>query len=171
VFTMTEIGLNGVVIQMVSHGINIVGLFIVIDCIESRVKTTEISKLGGIAITAPWLAVFFMIFLLGSIALPLTNGFVGEFLILLGIFEYNHWIAAIAGITIIFSAIYMLWMYQRTMLGSAGEWTSSIKDLTRKEALLMIPLVIMVFWIGILPGFFLHLAEPAVKEILTYIHI
>ena len=170
VFTMTEIGLNGAVIQMISHGINIVGLFMIIDRIEIRFKTTEISKLGGIAFKAPWLAVFFMIFLLGSIALPMTNGFIGEFLILLGIFEYNHWMAAIAGLTIIFSAVYMLRMFQRTMLGATGELTTTIKDLTWNEALPLIPLVIMVFWIGIFPGFFLHLAEPAVKEILYFVH-
>ena len=170
VFTMTEIGLNGVVIQMISHGINIVGLFMIIDRIEIRLKTTEISRLGGIALKAPFLAVFFMIFLLGSIALPMTNGFIGEFLILLGIFEYNHWIAAVAGITIILSAVYMLRMYQQTMFGEPVELTSNMKDLTWLEALPMIPLVIMVFWIGIFPGFYLHLAEPAIKEMLYFVH-
>lgn len=170
VFSMTESALSGAVIQMVSHGINIVGLFMVIDRIDIHLKTTEISKLGGIAFKAPWLAVFFMIFLLGSIGLPLTNGFVGEFLILLGIFEFNHWIAAVAGLTIILSAVYMLRMYQNTMLGSSGEMTSSMKDLQLKDAIIMIPLVVMVFWIGIFPGFFLRLAQPAVKEILYFLN-
>ena len=169
VFTLTEAGLSGSVIQMISHGINIVGLFMVLDRIEDRLKTTEISKLGGIAVKAPWLAVFFMIFLLGSIALPLTNGFIGEFLIFLGIFEYNHWIAAVAGISIILSAVYMLRMYQRTMLGSSGELTSTIKDLTWSEAIPMIPLALMVLWIGVFPGFFLQLAEPAVRQIMYFV--
>jgi len=169
VFTMSEIGLNGAVIQIISHGINIVGLFMIVDRIETRLKTTEISRLRGIAIKAPWLAIFFMIFLLGSIAFPMTNGFIGELLILLGIFEYNHWIAAVAGMTIIFSAVYLLWTYQRTMFGDTGELTPTMKDLSWHEALPMIPLVILVFWIGIFPGFYLHLAAPAVREILYFI--
>lgn len=177
IFAVTAKALEGAVIQMVSHGINIVGLFIIISMIEKRVKTREISSLGGIAAIAPWFATFFMIILLGSIALPLTNGFIGEFLLLLGIFEYNHWIAAIAGSTVIFSAIYMLWMYQRTMFGKINpSWQSggsssseSFKDLNLTEAITLIPIVIMILWIGLFPGFFLHIAEPAVMDILNMI--
>ena len=121
IFTLTMKGLEGAVIQMVSHGINITGLFIIISLVEKRIKTREISKMGGIATQAPWIAVIFMIILLGSIGLPLTNGFIGEFLLLFGIFEINGWAAAIAGLTIIFGAIYMLWMFQRTMLGKPNE--------------------------------------------------
>jgi NADH-quinone oxidoreductase subunit M len=118
-----------------------------------------------------------MIILLGSIALPLTNGFIGELLLLLGIFEYNHWVAAIAGSTVIFSAVYMLWMYQRTMLGKinpslqSGESGSpeSFKDMNLIETLTLIPIVIMIFWIGLFPGFFLYIAEPAVMDILNMI--
>jgi NADH-quinone oxidoreductase subunit M len=177
IFTLNAYALEGAVIQMVSHGINIVGLFIMISMIERRVKTREISSLGGIASIAPWFAVFFMIIILGSIALPLTNGFIGEFLLLLGIFEYNHWIAAIAGLTVIFSAVYMLWMYQRTMLGKlnpslqSADSGSELKfnDLSLAEAITLIPIVIMIFWIGLFPGFFLHIAEPAVMDILNMI--
>ena len=177
IFTLNAKALEGAVIQMVSHGINIVGLFIMISMIERRVKTREISSLGGIATIAPWFAVVFMILVLGSIALPLTNGFIGEFLLLLGIFEYNYWIAAIAGLTVIFSAVYMLWMYQRTMLGNINpSWVSgesialvSFKDLNLTEAITLIPIVIMIFWIGLFPGFFLHIAEPAVMDILNMI--
>ena len=171
IFALTQKALEGAVIQMVSHGINITGLFIIISLIEKRMKTREINKIGGMATTTPWLAAIFMILLLGSIGLPLTNGFIGEFLLLLGIFEYNAWIAAIAGLTIIFSAIYMLWMYQRTMLGSpVDKAQSEISDITLQEAIPLIPLVIMVFWIGIFPSFFLKLADPAISEILNLIH-
>ncbi len=111
-----------------------------------------------------------MILLLGSIGLPLTNGFIGEFLLLLGIFEANGWLAAIAGLTIIFSAVYMLWMYQRTMLGKPVDVTQKISDINFSEAIPLIPLVIMVVWIGIFPNFFLHLAEPAIREIINLIH-
>ena len=169
VLILSEKAMTGAVIQMVSHGINIVGLFIVIDFIEGRTKTRSIGDLGGIASKAPRMAVFFMIILLGSIALPLTNGFIGEFLLLLGLFEYNMVVAAIAGMTVIFSAVYMLWMYQRTMLGKTNALTSGIKDLTWLEMAALLPLVIMIFWIGLYPSFFLDIAWPDVKQILNSI--
>jgi NADH-quinone oxidoreductase subunit M len=169
VFSLTTWAMQGAVIQMVSHGINIVGLFIVIDLIEQRTGTRTIGDLGGIALKAPRLAIFFMIILLGSVALPLTNGFVGEFLLLLGIFEYSAIFAAVAGLTIIFSAVYMLWMYQRTMLGKPNEWTENIADLTWTEMATLIPLVILIFWIGLFPGLFLDVALPDVMKILNNI--
>jgi NADH-quinone oxidoreductase subunit M len=177
IFTLNARALEGAVIQMVSHGINIAGLFIMISMIERRVKTREIDSLGGIATIAPWFAAFFMIIILGSIALPITNGFIGEFFLLLGIFEYNYWIAAIAGLTVIISAVYMLWMYQRTMLGKLNPSLQSVdpgsavkfNDLSLTEAITLIPIVILIFWIGLFPGFFLHIAEPAVMDILHMI--
>jgi NADH-quinone oxidoreductase subunit M len=170
ILSLTKMGMQGAMIQMVSHGINIVGLFIIVSIIEQRMKTRSISVLGGIATVAPWFSVFFMVILLGSIALPLTNGFIGEFLLLLGIFEYNRWIAGIAGLTVIFSAVYMLWMYQRTMLGKANELTGSFRDLGWMEIAVLIPVVLMILWIGIFPGFFLNLGAPAIWEIISYIH-
>jgi NADH-quinone oxidoreductase subunit M len=112
------------------------------------------------------MAVFFMIILLGSIGLPLTNGFVGEFLILLGLFRYNAVIAAVSGLTIIFSAVYMLWMFQRVMLGNTNETTENISDLNLKEMIPLIAIVIIVLWIGIFPGMFMHLAENGVGQII-----
>jgi NADH-quinone oxidoreductase subunit M len=168
VLSLTTYAIQGAVIQMVSHGINIVGLFIVIDYIEQRTNTRNVSDLGGIALKAPRLAIFFLVILLGSVALPLTNGFIGEFLLLLGIFEYSPIFAGVAGLTIIFSAVYMLWMYQRTMLGNTKELTETIRDLTWIEMTTLIPLVIMIFWIGLFPGMFLDLALPDVQQILNF---
>jgi NADH-quinone oxidoreductase subunit M len=169
IFALTLKGIEGAVIQMVSHGINITGLFIIISLIEKKMKTREISQIRGMATHAPWLAVLFMILLLGSIGLPLTNGFIGEFLLLVGIFEANGWLAAIAGLTILFSSIYMLWIYKRTMLGKPFDSSQRIKDINFAESIPLIPLVIMVIWIGIFPNFFLHLAEPAIREIINLI--
>lgn len=169
VFVLTTHAMEGAVIQMVSHGINITGLFIVIDFIEKRCGTRNISDLGGIALKAPRLAVFFMIIMLGSVALPLTNGFIGEFLLLLGIYEYNWIFAAIAGLTIILSAVYMFWMYQRTMLGTTNEITEQIQDLSWQETAVFIPLVIMIFWIGLAPGLFIDTALPDVMQVLNYV--
>jgi NADH-quinone oxidoreductase subunit M len=168
VFALTIHAMEGAVIQMISHGVNIVGLFIIIDLIEQRTGSRNITDLGGIAQKAPRLAAFFMIILLGSIALPLTNGFIGEFLLLLGIFEHSAVFAAVAGLTIIFSAVYMLWMYQRTMLGATRAVTEQFRDLTWTEMAALIPLVVMIFWIGLFPGLFLNTALPDVLQILNY---
>jgi NADH-quinone oxidoreductase subunit M len=168
ILSITIKGLEGAVIQMVSTGINLTGFFIIIDMIESRMQSRKINELAGIAGVAPWFAVILLIILLGNVALPFTNGFIGEYLILSGLFEYNWLIAAIAGLTIIFTVFYMLRMYQRTMLGNQNELTKSFTDITLRESLVLAPLVVMIFWIGLFPGFFFHLTEPAIKDILQF---
>jgi NADH-quinone oxidoreductase subunit M len=171
VLTLDPVAWTGAVIQMLAHGINIVGLFIIIDLIEQRTGTRIIAGLGGLAARTPRLAVFFMIFLLASVALPLTNGFVGEFMLLSGLFRFHPAFAAAGGLTVIFSAVYMLWMYQRVMFGKSEGNASAegVHDIGRNEMLILLPLVILVFWIGIYPDTFLSLAEPAVADILCLI--
>ncbi|MBC5993747.1 complex I subunit 4 family protein [Pontibacter cellulosilyticus] len=170
IFTLNEQGLQGGVIQMLSHGINVVGLFFIIDIIFSRTNTREITSLGGITQNAKALSIFFMILLLGSVALPLTNGFVGEFLLLSGVFQYNYIYGAVAGLTIILGAVYMLRMFQGVMFGTKSEATESFTDLTMNEMAVLIPLVIMVFWIGLFPNTFLSISEPAVINLLSIIN-
>jgi NADH-quinone oxidoreductase subunit M len=170
VLSMNSIAIRGAVIQMISHGINVVGLFVITDIIQRRYNTREMNNLGGIARLDPLLGTLFMIILLGTIALPLTNGFVGEFMLLLGLFKYNSWIAALAGTTVIFSAVYMLRMYQKVMLGTASSGLSpEMKQLSVVEIATLIPLVIMVLVIGCFPGPFLKLAEPALENIYALI--
>jgi NADH-quinone oxidoreductase subunit M len=166
VFSQTFNGLEGAMMQMISHGVNIFGLFFCYEIIVRRTKTGDIASLGGIASKAPVFAAFFMVILLGSISLPLTNSFIGEFLLLLGVFEYNGYLAAVAGLTIILGAVYMLWMYQRTMYGEVKDATAGFTDLTRQELLVLIPVVVIILWIGIYPQMFLGIAEPAVRSIL-----
>jgi NADH-quinone oxidoreductase subunit M len=170
IFTQNEQGLQGGVIQMLSHGINVVGLFFIIDIIFSRTNTREITSLGGVTQHAKVLSIFFMILLLGSVALPLTNGFVGEFLLISGVFQYNHWFGGVAGLTIILSAVYMLRMFQGVMFGPKSEATKVFADLTINEKAVLIPLVIMVFWIGLFPNTFLSISEPAVGNLLNIIN-
>jgi NADH-quinone oxidoreductase subunit M len=168
--SLNQIALQGAVIQMISHGINVVGLFIITDIIQSRFKTREMNDLGGIASENPSLGILFMIILLGTIALPLTNGFVGEFMLLMGLFKYSAWISVLAGTTVIFSAVYMLRMYQRVMLGTRGvQQITDIKGLSYYELLTLIPLAVMVLWIGCYPKPFLDLTEPAINNILNYL--
>ncbi|MBD2756275.1 complex I subunit 4 family protein [Spirosoma validum] len=169
VFSQTETGMQGALVQMLAHGINVVGMFFVADVIFSRTKTRQLDQLGGITQTTPKLTVYFMIMLLGSVALPLTNGFVGEFLLLHGVFTYNHYLGLAAGFTIIFGAVYMLRMFQKSMFGPTTSRTESFADLTRSESWVFIPLVVMVFWIGIYPHTFLKVTEPAVANLMKYI--
>jgi NADH-quinone oxidoreductase subunit M len=156
-FTLTQQAAQGAVIQMVAHGINVTGLFFIIDLSERRNGTRMIGRFGGIAGQAPWFSVTFMIILLGSIALPLTNGFPGEFLLLTGLFRVMPVMAAVAGLSVIFSAVYMLWMYQRVMLGTAPEHAPPFQDLTIQEAAALLPLVLLVILMGLFPSYLLDL--------------
>ncbi len=169
VFAFSITGLQGAIIQMLAHGINVVGLFFVIDIILDRTKTRNLDQLGGITQMAPQLSVYFMILLLGSVALPLTNGFVGEFLLLSSVFAFNSWLGAIAGVTIILGSVYMLRLFQMSMFGPKSKWAEGFKDLTLSERAVLLPLVIMVLWIGIYPGTFLSISEPAVKNLLQLV--
>ncbi|MCK8491865.1 NADH-quinone oxidoreductase subunit M [Spirosoma sp. RP8] len=169
VFSQTETGMQGALVQMLAHGINVVGMFFVADVIFLRTNTRQLDQLGGITRTTPKLTVFFMVMLLGSVALPLTNGFVGEFLLLHGVFTYNHYLGLAAGFTIIFGAVYMLRMFQKSMFGPTSSRTESFADLTSSESWVFIPLVVMVFWIGIYPHTFLKVTEPAVANLMKYI--
>ncbi|MBC7418023.1 MAG: NADH-quinone oxidoreductase subunit M, partial [Pedobacter sp.] len=163
-------GLQGAMIQMLSHGINVIGLFFVIDIIFSRLKTTTIAELGGIAKMAPQLSIAFLIILLGTVALPGTNGFVGEFLLLLGVYHYSIWAAAFAGLTMIFSAVYMFRMYQKSMLGKTNTLTLGMTDIKGSEKWVLYSICILVIAIGVYPKPILHLTEASVQHLLEQVH-
>jgi len=163
VFSLTAQGLQGAMIQMFSHGINVVGLFFIVEIIAKQTHTREIEKLGGIRSVAPGFAVFFLIVLLGSVALPLTNGFVGEFLLINGVYQYDALTAGFAGLTIILGAVYMLRTYQSVMLGESNAFTAKFIELNNVEKAVLIPLVIMIIAIGVYPKPLLDITEPAVK--------
>jgi len=167
VFAFNPQGMQGAMIQMLSHGINVVGLFFVVDIIENRTKTRQISELGGIRNKAPFFSTAFMIIMLGAVALPLTNGFVGEFLLINGVFQYKAIMAAFAGLTIILGAVYMFRAYQNTMLGETSVATDDFMDLNLTEKAVLIPLIIMVIVIGIFPNIFLKVSEPAIMKLLA----
>lgn len=164
-FTLNKIGMQGAMIQMVSHGIVIVGLFYVIDIIFSRTTTQEIAALGGIRSSAPLLTTVFIVIMLGSVALPLTSGFVGEFLLLNSVFQFNYALGAVAGLTMILGAVYMLRSFQQTMLGESNTRTKNFIDLGTNEKIVLYPIVVLIMLIGIYPAPLLKISEAAVENL------
>lgn len=157
-FTGEAIGYEGVIIQMFSHGINIIGLWMVIDMIESRTGIRRMSQLGGLAQTSPWLATALVIVALANIALPLTNAFVGEFLMFNALFRYNVWVAAFAGLGIILAAVYTLNMIQKVFFGEIKNEQAQTGSISwnEKTALAVIILLILVFGVYPAPLFQLY---------------
>jgi NADH-quinone oxidoreductase subunit M len=140
-------------------------VFYCADIIINRTGNSNINSLGGIRLLAPRFATYFIIIVLGSVALPLTNSFIGEFMLLFGIFEYNSWAAIMAGLTVILGAVYMLRMYQKVMLGDINENVTVFKDLKWNEELVLATIAILIFVFGIFPKPILELVEPIATEI------
>lgn len=169
-FALNPAGMQGSVLQMLNHGVSTGALFLIVGMIYERRHSRMIEDFGGIAKVMPVFATFLMIFTLSSIGLPLTNGFVGEFLILLGAFKANVTYGVLAATGVVLAACYMLWMYQRVIYGKITKpENEKLTDLTAREKLVLIPLVVLVFWIGIYPSPFLSRIEPAVNQILTQV--
>ena len=167
VFSFTGEGLKGAMVQMLAHGINIVALFFIVDIIQKRIKTHDMDSISGIRSKAPVLALLFLIVTLGSVALPLTNGFVGEFLLITGVFQYNFWFALFAGLTIIIGATYMLRAYQKTMLGESNVLTASFADVTLNEKITLMLIALLIFAFGLFPNVVIELINPGVEAILN----
>lgn len=171
IFTQNSAAVQGAVIQMFSHGIIVFGLFYIVEIIQTRTGTTKIDELSGIRSVAPKLATLFMVIMFGSVALPFTSGFVGEFLLLNGIFQYQPWLSAIAGLSVILGAIYMLNAYRKSMSGEANTLTQSIADLTTVEKVVLIPLCLIVVLIGIYPAPLLDLSQTAAQNLLQIVEL
>ena len=144
--------------------------FFVLDIIIRRMNTRQLDQMGGIAKSAPHLAIGFLIILLGNVALPLTNGFIGEFLLLMGVYQYNIWYAAIAGLTIIFGAVYMLRMYQQAMLGATNDKTALFNDVDVTEKIVLFIIGALIIVIGVYPQPILNLSEAAVNNLLELVN-
>jgi NADH-quinone oxidoreductase subunit M len=168
IFTLNLQGIQGGLIQMVNHGLSTGALFLLVGMLYERRHTRMISDFGGLSKPLPVFAVFFMIVTLASIGLPGLNGFIGEFLILLGAFKAEPLWAVLGGVGIVLGAWYMLWMFQRVMFGEVvGEENRRMKDLVPREAALLLPLIVVIVWIGVHPNTFLEKTEPSVKALIT----
>jgi NADH-quinone oxidoreductase subunit M len=175
VFVFNKYAMQGVMIQMFSHGINIIGLWIIVEIIERRFGTRKLSELGGLAQKAPAMAIFFVVIALANIALPLTNAFVGEFLMFNGIFnvqsKYSMWFTIMAGIGIILSAVYTLNMIRKIFYGEANAVTSNAKDLTIYEKLALSLIVVLIFVMGVYPQPMLNITDGISQEILDKVGV
>jgi len=166
ILTANQQGVQGAVIQMLGHGVNVVGLFLIADILMRHTGTREIEKLGGIRNMNGQFGVLFLIIMLGSVALPLTNGFVGEFLLLTGVYQYSHLFAALAGLSVILGAVYMLRSYQGIMLGEKKDSLGSFGALATSDKVVLLIVCAAVIAFGVYPKPLNDLAEPAVKMLL-----
>ncbi len=167
ILSMNEQALQGAVLQMVNHGISTGGLFLLIGMIYERTHTRHIEDYGGLAKIAPRYAAFFVIVTLSSIGLPGLNGFVGEFLILLGAFAREPWLGAVAGLGVVLGAAYMLWLVQKVFFGPMRvRHAEHVHDLDAREIGLLVPVVLLMVAIGFGPGFILSKTDASVRSIL-----
>ncbi|CAN5360661.1 NADH-quinone oxidoreductase subunit M [soil metagenome] len=167
IFSANDVGLQGVMIQMFNHGINIIGLWIIVDIIEKHTGFRKMSELGGLAQHTPLLAIFFVIIALANIALPLTNAFVGEFSMFYGLFQFNKWYAAFAGISIILAAVYTLNMIQRVFFGESNLNTKVVSLVTAKQKIVLSIIVILILVLGIYPKPMFNLTADTLKVIMS----
>lgn len=169
IFTRSLEAWQGVTIQMFSHGVNILGMWIVVALIERRLGTRKISELGGLAKKAPTLAILFLVVAFANVALPLTNAFIGEFLMFAGLFKFNVWYTAVAGLGIILSAVYTLNMIKRVMLGETNALTESFGETGRPVILALTVIVAIIFITGVYPEFLFNLFESTSDALLRRI--
>jgi NADH-quinone oxidoreductase subunit M len=155
--------LQGLLFQVISHGVTIVALFYMVSLVEERTGTLELPQMGGLKLKAPNMAILLLIVVLGSIALPLTAGFVGEFLMIAGLFQQSIWFAVFGGLTMILGAIYMLYAYQRVMLGDIRADMNKVADIRTMDYLFLIPLIIVILGLGIYPQPVFNLVENSVS--------
>ncbi len=164
-FTFNQQGIQGSILQMLSHGIVSGALFLCVGVVYDRMHTREIAAYGGLVNRMPAYALVFMIFTMASVGLPGTSGFVGEFLVLLGAYHASTWVSFVAAIGVILGAAYMLWLYWRVIFGAlTKDSLKTITDLSLREKVIFAPLIAVVFWMGIYPASFLKpLDKPVAK--------
>src|SRR5881396_284240 len=165
-FALNPNGLNGSIIQQINHGISTGALFLIVGIIYERRHTREIAQFGGLSNVMPMFATLFLIMTLSSIGLPLLNGFIGEFTIIMGALQQNLWWAVAAGAGIVLGAAYMLWLYQRTMLGKIeNPANEKLIDMNLRELATLVPLIIVAFWIGLYPAPFFRVLDKPVNNL------
>jgi len=175
IFAESQTGMQGMMIQMFSHGINIVGLWIMVELIEKQFGTRKISELGGLAQKAPAMTILFVIVALANIALPLTNAFAGEFLMFSGLLtaksQYGIWFTTFAGVGIILAAVYTLNMIRKVFYGETNTITANTLDISLSAKLAMGVIVILIFWFGFYPQAMINLTDEYVQTLMNKIDV
>jgi NADH-quinone oxidoreductase subunit M len=171
-FSMTVQGVEGAIFQMLSHGIVSAALFLVVGVVYDRTHSREIATYGGLVHRMPLYAFVFMLFMLASVGLPGTSGFVGEFLVLLGVFQINSWIAALTATGTILGVAYMLYLYRRVIFGAlTKDALKAITDLTPREVLVFAPLTLVVVWLGVYPSPILNVTHLSVQNVVERLDV
>jgi len=168
-FALNFQGIQGGILQMINHGIVTGALFLCVGIVYERTHTRQIADYGGAASPLPLFAGLFMIFTLAAVGLPGTNGFVGEFLILVGGFTASKLLGAFAATGVIIGAVYMLWLYQNIFFVDTNPKLVGLTDVNTREILTLLPLIILVFWIGIYPNTFLSFMDVSVQHLMERI--
>jgi len=169
-FMFNALGIEGGLVQMISHGFVSGALFLCIGVMYDRVHSRQIKDYGGLANKMPIFAAFFMLFAMANAGLPATSGFVGEFMVIMAATKVNFWYAAIAATTLIFGAAYTLWMYKRVVFGPVtNPHVSAMRDLSKREFLLMAVLAISVLVMGVYPQPFTDVMHASVTDLLTHV--
>ncbi len=170
IFAANQQGIDGAIFQMISHGFISGALFLCVGVIYDRMHTREIDAYGGLVNRMPAYALIFMFFTMANVGLPGTSGFIGEFLVLMGIFQVNTWVAVVAASGVIFSACYALWLYRRVMLGDLiKESLKTIRDMTSREKAIFAPLVVMTLLLGVYPALVTDIIGPSVEALVSNI--
>ncbi len=169
-YALNPQSVEGGILQMINHGVVTGALFLSIGMIYERTHTRAIADYGGLATTMPVFASFFLVFTLASVGLPGTNGFIGEFLILLGSFITKPWAAVFAATGLILGAWYMLWLYQRIFFNGVNDKVLNLPELNRREIITLVPMVVLIFWIGLYPNALLSFMHESVSHLLTQVY-
>jgi NADH-quinone oxidoreductase subunit M len=163
IFTFNVQGLSGALFQMLSHGVVSAALFLVVGVVYDRIHTREIARYGGLADRMPSYSLVFMLFMMGTIGLPGTSGFVGEFLVIIGAMQVNFWLALLGGMGMILGAAYMLYLYRRVIFGRiTRDDLRHILDLSPREWAVFAPLIVLTLWMGIYPSSFTSFFDATV---------
>jgi NADH-quinone oxidoreductase subunit M len=166
IFAGNEQAVAGSILQMLSHGLVSAALFLCVGVVYDRIHSREIDTYGGLVHRMPLYAFVFLFFALASVGLPGTSGFVGEILILVGVFKANTWVAALIAIGMVLGAAYMLYLYRRVIFGElTKEHLMKILDLDRREIIIFAPLIVLVLWMGIYPASFLEVMDASVVNL------
>ncbi|OIP61652.1 MAG: NADH-quinone oxidoreductase subunit M [Nitrospirae bacterium CG2_30_41_42] len=171
IFALNSQGLEGGILQMLNHGVVTGALFLSVGIVYDRTHSRQIADYGGLATHMPIYAAFFMVFTLSAIGLPATNGFIGEFLIILGGFTANKWAGVLAATGVIIGAGYMLWLYQRVFFMDINKKVIGLPDMDIRETITLIPLLILVFWIGVYPNSFLSFMHASVQHLIERVNM